>query len=111
MGFLSNSSLVVLLYALVSTVSVFPAQKLLFQRESRSGNYGVSSWALSFQIIEVPREAIFVALYSLIAVSLSRMDGPLWQYLRCEFVRFPDNSPSAGSNQPVISDHSYPDGH
>ena len=78
--FLFIAALMVLLYALVSTVSVFPAQKLLFQRESRSGNYGVSSWALSFQIIEIPRESIFMFLFTIIATNLARVYGAHWQF-------------------------------
>lgn len=75
------SALTVLMFALVTTVTVFPAKKLLFQRESRSGNYGVSSWALSFQMIEIPREAIFMALYTVIVVMLTGAMGPVWLFL------------------------------
>ena len=79
--FMMNSCLTVLLFALVTTVTIFPAKKLLFQRENQSGNYGVSSWALSFQIIEIPREAIFMALYTVIVIMFTNMSGPLWMYI------------------------------
>ena len=80
MYFLSMTPFIVLLYASVSTVSVFPAQKLLFQRENRAGTYGVSSWALAVQIIEIPREAFLMALYTIITICLSNAGGSLWQF-------------------------------
>ena len=78
--FMFLTAFMVLLYSLISTVIVLPAQKLLFRRETRSGNYGVSSWALSCQIIEFPREAILMALYTKITVSMSGAGGALWNY-------------------------------
>ena len=68
-----------MLLSLVTTINVFPAKKLLFQRESRSETYAVSSWALSTQIIEFLREAMFMALYAVILMTSISVGGPLWQ--------------------------------
>jgi len=56
---------------MVTTITMFPAKKLLFEREYRGGNYAVSSWALSFMAIEIPREMAYMALYTFVLVSVT----------------------------------------
>eukprot|EP01084_Bolivina_argentea_P056864 103989_1 len=44
-----------LLFGMVSLLTAFPKQKLLFQREYNSGTYNVTTWALIHTIVETPR--------------------------------------------------------
>jgi len=71
---------IALLFGMVSLLTVFPKQKLLFQREYSSKAYSVTTWAVCHILLELPRQAIFIILFSVIAIPMTGMDGDLMAY-------------------------------
>merc|ERR1712154_589639 len=69
-----------ILFGMVSLLTAFPRQKLLFQREYNSRTYSITSWALTSFIIEIPRELIHMFLFTLIAQTMIGLDGSFVQY-------------------------------
>eukprot|EP01083_Nonionella_stella_P065282 170916_1 len=69
-----------LLYAIVSLLTAFPSQKLLFEREYSSKTYNIVPWALSFMMIEIPREIVHMLLFTLIIYYMVGVDGDIFKY-------------------------------
>ena len=80
-NFLSLSAMALMIFGVTSTVTVFPSKKLLFQHENRSGNYGVSSWALSYQIVAIPREIVLSIIFAAISWTLAKPQGEFWYFV------------------------------
>jgi len=68
--------LIAIMFGMVSLLTAYPAQKQLFQRENTSDSYSTLAWALSFMIIEIPRELlVHMLLFTLIIYWLIGLDG------------------------------------
>merc|ERR1712212_170644 len=66
---------IALLFGMVSLLTVFPKQKLLFQREYSSKAYSVTTWAVCHILLELPRQAIFMVFFLIIALPMIALDG------------------------------------
>jgi len=73
-------TIIPLLFGIVSLLTAFPAQKLLFIRENNSGTYGATPWSLSFMLIEIPREVVHMIIFTAIAYKMIGLDGDFVEY-------------------------------
>ena len=74
-------SMIPLIFGIVSLLTAFPQQKLLFIREHNSRAYNASVWALCLMLIEIPKEMVYMLLFTLIAYSLIGLDGDFGKYV------------------------------
>eukprot|EP01083_Nonionella_stella_P037505 102255_1 len=73
-------SIIPILFGMVSLLVVFPKQKVLFQREYNSNTYSMFIFALSFILIEIPREIIHMLIFNVITYFLINLDGDFYDY-------------------------------
>eukprot|EP01083_Nonionella_stella_P117746 351218_1 len=63
---------------LISTIIVFPEQRLLFERERDANMYYTTTWLLAKLLISIPEHALFTLIYLLIAFWMVGFDSPFF---------------------------------
>ena len=60
---------------LISTVIVFPEQRLLFEKERDNNMYYTTTYLLSKSLVQLPEQALFTLIYQLIVYWLIGLDS------------------------------------
>merc|ERR1719206_1251943 len=77
--FLINT--IALLYGMVALLTVFPKQKLLFEREYSSKAYSIVTWAVVQTLLEIPRRMFSMIVFTAIVLSMTQFEGDFGEYL------------------------------
>eukprot|EP01083_Nonionella_stella_P018385 51240_1 len=72
--------LMVPLFGIMTLLTEFPKQKLLFEREYNSRTYNILPWALSIFAMELPREVLHMTVFSAITKLMIDLDGNVIYY-------------------------------
>mmetsp|Transcript_64833 Transcript_64833/g.103157 ORF Transcript_64833/g.103157 Transcript_64833/m.103157 type:complete len:720 (+) Transcript_64833:91-2250(+) len=61
---------------LISTIIVFPEQRLLFERERDGNMYYTTTWLMAKGLVAIPEQALFTLIYVLIVYWMVGFDSP-----------------------------------
>ena len=64
---------------LVSTIIVFPEQRLLFERERDGNMYYTTTWLLAKFLVNIPEQALFTLIYELIVYWMVGLDSEFYE--------------------------------
>ena len=63
---------------LISTIIVFPEQRLLFERERDANMYYTTTWLSAKFLVGIPEQALFTLIYQLIVYWMVGFDSPFY---------------------------------
>ena len=63
---------------LISTIIVFPEQRLLFERERDANMYYTTTWLTAKFLVGIPEQALFTLIYQLIVYWMVGFDSPFY---------------------------------